>query len=177
MGTDDVTMTYLGNIYKTEKTPEGHLLVYGKAAGPELDLDEQRCDPTWLKAEMPDWFKWANVREQHTQLASGVGKEMEEDGLGGWNLKSLVVDRGTIEKVETGVLKGYSIGVKGGKVIKSPSAPKGLIVGGKIVEISLVDRPANPTATLSICKAAGGGTLLPVDGEGNELELEETLVK
>lgn len=175
MGTDDVTMTYFGNIVKTEKTPDGHLYVYGKAAGPELDLDEQRCDPTWLKTEMPDWMKWANVREQHTQLAAGVGKELEEDGQGGWFLKSLVVDRGTIEKVEKGVLKGYSIGVKGGRVVKSASAPKGMIVGGKIVEISLVDRPANPDATISICKAAGAGTLVPVDGDGEEVELVKWL--
>src|SRR6202000_1539746 len=36
---------------------------------------------------------------------------------------------------------------------KSADAPNGLISGGSITEISLVDRPALPTATMSICKA------------------------
>lgn len=167
--TDELVYGYC-EITKTEKTPDG-LMVWGKAAGSELDMDEQRCDPLWLKTAMPDWMRYGNVREQHLQIAAGVGKELTEQN-DGWYLKSLVVDPVTIKKVETGVLKGYSVGVKHGKVVKAANAPKGLINGGTIVEVSLVDRPANPTATMMICKSAGG-TFVPVDREGHMLKAAE----
>lgn len=174
----NVTYAYAADIVKTEKTPRG-LMVYGKAAGPELDLDGQRCDPKWLARELPEWMKSAgNIREQHLMIAAGVGKELEEKA-DGWYLKALIVDKGTIEKIEEGVLTGFSVGVKNGKVVKSATAPKGLIVGGKIIEVSTVDRSSNPTTKMAICKSAGGTTLHPVDAEGEiveELDLVEKVL-
>lgn len=159
-----ITHVYAGDIVKTTTTEDGDLLVYGKATGPDLDLDEQRCDPEWLKSAMPGWAQWANIREQHSAIAAGVGVETVQDG-DDWYVKSLVVDAGSRAKVEKGVLKGYSIGIKGARVVKDASAPGGRIVGGEIVEISLVDRPCNPTATMAIAKSADGA-LAPVDVAG-----------
>lgn len=161
---------YFGDIVKTEKTPEG-LIVTGKAAGPDLDLDGQRCDPKWLKTAMPEWFKWANIREQHSTIAAGVGREMIEDG-DDYHVKALIVDPGTIKKVENDVLKGFSVGIKNGRVVRDKSAPNGVINGGIIAEVSLVDRPCNPTATLSIAKSLDGATLVPVDEDGEAVEFE-----
>ena len=160
-----ITHVYAGDITKTETTADGDLLVYGKATGPDLDLDEQRCDPAWLKSAMPGWAQWGNIREQHSAIAAGVGVETAQDG-DDWYVKSLVVDAGSIQKVKKGVLKGYSIGIKGARIVKDATAPGGRIVGGDIVEISLVDRPCNPTATMSIAKSAGGGAFAPVDVAG-----------
>jgi hypothetical protein len=159
-----ITHVYAGNIVKTETTADGDLLVYGKATGPDLDLDEQRCDPDWLKSAMPGWAQWANIREQHSAIAAGVGIETVQDG-DDWYVKSLVVDAGSRAKVEKGVLKGYSIGIKNARVVKDAAAPGGRIVSGEIVEISLVDRPCNPTATMAIAKSADG-ELAPVDVAG-----------
>jgi hypothetical protein len=164
---DEVTTAYVGDIVKTEKTADG-LMVYGKVTGPDVDLDGQICDPDWLKTAMPDWMVWGNVREQHGHIAAGVGKELTETDGGDWMLKALIVDPGTIKKVETGVLKGYSIHVKGASVVRDRNAPGGRINGGVIVENSLVDRPCLPTATMSIAKAFGAG-LGPVDAAGAEL--------
>jgi hypothetical protein len=50
-------------------------MVYGKATGPDLDLDQQICDSEWLKTAMPRWAQWGNVREQHGPIAAGVGLE------------------------------------------------------------------------------------------------------
>ena len=173
---DDLTHAYCP-IVKMEKTTDG-LMVWGQAAGTGLDLDLQRFDKAYLKRAVPDWFKWANVREQHKNIAAGVGKELEVSADGeSYMLKALIIDPVTIKKVETGVLKGFSPGLKRGKVVKSAIAPNGLIVDGEMVEISLVDRPSDPVNKISICKAAGGGTLAPVDSDGNELELEGPLVK
>lgn len=147
---------YAADIVKADKQTDGTLMVYGKAAGPDLDLDEQRCNPDWLKGAMPEWFEWGNVREQHGNVVAGVGVEMEDKGNGNWFVKAHVVDPTTVKKVEAGALKGFSIGVKHGKLLKTAAMPKGWIVAGNIVELSLVDRPCNPTAKINIVKSAGG---------------------
>lgn len=150
----DITYVGLGD-FTYKSTEDGTLLVFGKATGPDLDLDSQICDADWLKGAMPLWFQTgANIREQHSSIAAGVGLELAADG-DDWFLKSEVVDPLTVKKVEKGVLKGYSIGIKNAKVIKDANAPGGRIVSGSIVEVSLVDRPANPTATVQIAKMVG----------------------
>jgi len=163
-------ITYVGFDGLTfKKADDGSLFVYGKATGPDLDLDQQICDESWLKTAMPQWMATgANVREQHSNIAAGVGIELSAEG-DDWMLKSEVVDPVTALKVEKGVLKGYSIGIKGARIVKDESAPNGRIVAGQIVEVSLVDRPANPTATVEIAKAVEGGELEFVS-KGIELE-------
>lgn len=163
----DLTYAYVGELVKTEKTADGDLLVYGKAAGPDLDLDGQICDPAWLRKAIPGWAEWGNVREQHTAIAAGVGVETVQDGED-WHVKTLVTDKGTAHKVETKTLKGYSVGIRNARVVKDAGAPGGRIVGGEIVEISLVDRPCNPTAKMAICKSVGG-SMRPVDEAGEML--------
>jgi hypothetical protein len=44
-----LTYAYAAEIVKSERDADGHLIVYGKATGPDLDLDGQICDPKWLK--------------------------------------------------------------------------------------------------------------------------------
>lgn len=158
MAQTEITYVGLGD-FIAKRNEEGDLIVVGKATGEDLDLDRQICDGEWLSKAMPEWFRTgANVREQHSSIAAGVGLEIEQDGSD-WYLKSEVVDPGTQRKVEKKVLRGYSIGIKNAQVIKDASAPGGRIVGGDIVEISLVDRPANPTAQIAIAKAVAGGAL------------------
>jgi cell division septum initiation protein DivIVA len=156
---------FAGEIVKFERTDEGDLVVFGKATGPDLDLDEQVCDPGWLKSAMPDWARWSNLRAMHGPVAAGVGIETSQSGED-WFVKSLITDRESAHKVETGTYKGYSIGIRNARVVKDADAPGGRIVGGTIVELSLVDRPCNPTATVAIAKAAKGSSeLAPVEAE------------
>ena len=151
----DITYVGIGDLTFKE-ADDGSMFVYGLATDPSLDLDQQICDPGWLKTAMPQWFKTgANVREQHSSIAAGVGIELNADG-DKWMLKSEVVDPVTQTKVRKGVLKGYSIGIKQAQVMKSDEAPNGVIVGGNIVEVSLVDRPANPSARIEIAKSVNG---------------------
>lgn len=164
-------LTYVyGEITKADTTADGDLMVIGKAAGPELDLDGQRMDPGWLSKAMPKWMELGNVRAQHSPVAAGIGMELTEGAGSSWTLKALVVDADSKNKVLKKVYKGFSMGIKGARVVKHASAPNGLIVGGEIVEVSLVDRPANPTAMMTVCKSAGGSILLPVDDRGNEMQ-------
>ena len=151
----DITYVGIGDLTFKE-AEDGSMFVYGLATDPTLDMDQQICDPGWLKSAMPQWFKTgANVREQHSSIAAGVGIELNADG-DKWMLKSEVVDPVTQTKVRKGVLKAYSIGIKQAKVMKSDEAPNGVIVGGNIVEVSLVDRPANPNARIEIAKSVNG---------------------
>jgi hypothetical protein len=171
-----ITHAFAADITKAERDENGDLIVYGKATGPDVDLDEQVCDPEWLKQAMPEWMTWGNLREMHQPIAAGVGLELAAEG-DDWMVKSKVVDEGTAKKIEAGALKGYSVGIKNAKVVKDAQAPGGRIVGGQIVEVSYVDRPCNPTATLAIAKAAGAdAALAPVEAEPSDRDKAVELV-
>lgn len=158
----DLAQSYAA-IVKSEKQSDGTLKVYGKATDDAIDIDQQICDADWLKRAMPDWFEsGGNIREQHSNIASGVATEYEEKADGHY-ITALVVDPVSVKKVETGVLKGFSIGIRGPRVVRDTKAAGGRIVDGQIVEVSLVDRPANPNAKMVIAKAADGGSLEAVD--------------
>jgi len=152
-------------IIKAEKQDDGSLMVYGKATDETLDLDNQICDAAWLSTAMPQWFKsGGNIREMHSSIAAGVAKEYEakEDGH---YIRAHVVDRDSVKKVEAGVLKGFSIGIKAPRVVRDQKAANGRIIDGQIIEVSLVDRPANPSAKLIMAKS--------VDGESTLVQVEE----
>ena len=152
-------------IVKQEKQEDGSLLVYGKATDDSLDIDQQICDDTWLSSAMPEWFKsGGNIREQHSSIAAGVAKEYEAKPDGHY-ITALIVDPVSVKKVESKVLKGFSIGIKSPRVVRDQKAANGRIIDGQIVEVSLVDRPANPNAKLMLAKS--------VDGEAGLVQVEE----
>ena len=159
-------------IIKQDKQPDGTLIVTGIATDNSLDSDDQICDPTWLKTAMPDWFRWGNIREQHSNIAAGVATEYETKGNEHW-ITAKVVDPASVKKVESGVLKGFSIGIRGPRVVKDNKAAGGRIVDGEIVEVSLVDRPANPICTLALAKSVDG--VVTAVEELNEKAMDEMI--
>jgi len=155
--TTDLAHSYAA-IIKQEKQDDGTLLVYGKATDDALDIDQQICDAAWLDKAMPDWFKTGgNIREQHSNIAAGVAKELDSKKDGHY-ISALIVDPVSVKKVETGVLKGFSIGIRAPRIVRDTKAANGRIIDGQIVEISLVDRPANPNAKLMLAKSIIGET-------------------
>lgn len=173
----DLTQAF-APIAKTVEQDDGSLLVYGKATDDSLDLDEQRCDAGWLKMAMPAWFGTGtgiggNIRAQH-RADSAVGKAIEHEAAAdGHYITAKIVDREAIAKTRAGVFTGFSIGIRRPKIVKSDLAPNGVINGGTITEISLVDRPANSNAVLTLCKAASDGW----EGAPADLDEERGLVK
>jgi len=158
-------------ITKRERDPKtGHLYVYGKMTGPDLDRDQQGMDSLWLKAAVPEWFQRGNIREQHDGKRA-IGKALQlEEKPDGWYIGAKIVDKAAIEKVEEDVLTGFSIGIKGPRLdMTKTDYPRGLVTGGRICETSLVDVPCLPTATISdhweipLAKADDAGELQPVD--------------
>jgi len=159
----DRTAHAYAEITKADRNADGTLTVYGKATDDSIDIDQQICDDTWLKRAMPDWMlSGGNVREQHSNIAAGVATdyELKDDGH---YITALVVDPVSVKKVETGVLKGFSIGIRSPRVIRDDKAAGGRIIDGQIVEVSLVDRPANPNAKLMLAKAIESGELMAVE--------------
>lgn len=169
----DLTSTF-APIAKYTDQDDGSLMVYGKATDGGLDLDDQRCDPTWLSTAMPEWFSTAgNIRAQHN-AHSAVGKATEHSfDADGHYITARIVDREAIAKTKAGVFTGFSIGIRRPKIVKSPTAPNGLINGGMITEVSLCDRPANPACTLMLCKAATNGW----EGRASDFDADRGLVK
>jgi hypothetical protein len=164
----DLTTAYF-EITKADKNADGTLMVYGKATDSSLDIDQQICDPVWLDGAMPEWFKTGgNIREQHSNIAAGVAKEYEKKADGHY-IHALVVDPISVRKVDTGVLKGFSIGIKAPRVVRDEKAANGRIIDGQIVEVSLVDRPANPNCQLVLAKS--------VNGESGVWKVEELIEK
>lgn len=153
-----------GDVIKTTvKTEDGierpARIVKGPMTDETLDLDKQIVDYDWAKKAGGEWFsKWANIREQHSSKAVGKGKELElDDKLRQAVLASKVVDGDAVVKIDEGILQGFSVGIKGARVVKDAGAPNGRIVGGQIVEVSIVDHPANESCKFVVAKAAKTG--------------------
>lgn len=143
---------------KSEEQEDGSLLVTGTVSDDSIDIDKQIADGDWLKGAVPNWFTTGgNVREMHQPIAAGIAEEYAEKA-GKHTIVARVVDENSIRKVKAGVLKGFSIGIRNPRVVVDKAATGGRIVGGSIIEVSLVDRPANPACTLTLAKAATPGT-------------------
>jgi len=160
----DFTTAY-ASILKFDENEDGTLMVYGNATDDSLDLDQQICDPAWLEKAMPDWFtSGGNIREMHGPNAAGVAKEYENKN-GKHIIGVHVVDPLAVKKVKAQVYRGFSVGIKAPRVVRDNKAANGRIIDGSIIEVSLVDRPANPNAKLILAKS--------VDGEPTLVQVEE----
>lgn len=153
-------------ITKTVKEDDGTLLVYGPAASSALDRDQQRLDGAWLDAAMPRWMaEGGGVREQHdSKRAVGVGVGLSKGDDGSHMLTARIVDPVAVKKIEHGVLRGFSVGIKNPRVqMGKADAPNGLVVAGDVIEVSVVDRPANPECRFDMAKADAAGDLQLVE--------------
>jgi phage head maturation protease len=133
------------------KIDEAQRMVFGYASTEALDSQGEIVKREALEAALPDYMRFANIREMHQPSAVGVATEAELDGRGLY-LGAKIVDPVAWEKVSSGVYKGFSIG---GTVVSRDHENKHVITGVKLSEISLVDRPANPEAVFTMYKAAG----------------------
>jgi hypothetical protein len=167
------------DILKYDDNGDGTLTVYGKATDDSVDIDQQICDEAWLAKAMPDWFETGgNIREQHSNIAAGVAQEYELKADGHY-ISALVVDPVSVKKVQNRVLRGFSIGIKSPRVVRDTKAVNGRIIDGQIVEISLVDRPANPNCQLILAKSINGEKSLTKVEElvetTNEIKKEDSI--
>lgn len=147
-------MSALKKIYteiaKTEELDDGTLKVYGYASTGSEDSDGETVTPDAMKAAIPSYMKWGAVREMHQAKAAGTAIHAEVQDDGKTFFGAHVVDSEAVKKVKTGVYKGFSIG---GKVKNRDEVNKTIITELNLIEVSLVDRPANPEAVITMYKA------------------------
>lgn len=138
-----------GEFTKFEEQEDGTLKVSGIASSEAKDSDGEIITGEAMKAALPDYMKFGAVREMHTSWAAGTALNASVNGENQTEFEALVVDAEAVKKVQTGVYKGFSIG---GKVTQRDG---NVIKGIRLVEVSLVDRPANPEALFSFGKVEG----------------------
>jgi phage head maturation protease len=140
------------NIYiPLTKKDEDKRIVEGFASTEQMDTQGEIIELSAIEQALPDYMKFANIREMHQY--SAVGKTIEariDTKKKGLYIVVKVVDDIAWKKVKEGVYNGFSIG---GRILKKIGDT---IKELSLSEISLVDRPANPGAVFSLYKAEGG---------------------
>jgi phage head maturation protease len=136
-------------ISKVEESDDGTLKVWGYASTGAEDEDGETILPEAIKAALPDYLKWGAVREMHQPKAVGTAIEADVQADGRTWFGAHVVDPTAVKKVQNKVLKGFSVG---GRVTERDEVEKTTITGIKLIEVSLVDRPANPECEILIAK-------------------------
>ncbi len=102
-------------IAKTARTKNG-LMVYGWASAADyLDDQNEIVDPAALRDAVEEWKAWRNIRLMHQPDPVGVAPLVEirthpETGREALYLGAHIVDDRAIRLIETGVLKGFSLG-------------------------------------------------------------------
>lgn len=135
------------DLNKTEELDDGTIKVWGIASAESLDSDGEIITAEAMKNAIDGYMKFGAIREMHGSNAAGTALEIYVDLVTGFtHICALIVDPIAILKIKTGVYKAWSIG---GKALKR--------IGNKItelilVEISLVDRPANSDAIFTMYK-------------------------
>lgn len=161
--TDSGELTYVSfGIEKVESTPDGDLMVYGRATDGSVDHDQQIVHPDFSSKAIADWLATGgNVRVQHNAQRdpAGIGVEAHTDADGATWVKSLIVEPIAKTLVSKGALRAYSVGIANPSIERdiTGKARGGIIKAGKIVEISLVDRPANAQCGFQLVKSASDG--------------------
>lgn len=166
------TIQFYGQIQKFESADDGSLMVSGIASTEAVDADGEVVTAEAMRKAIPSYLQSGTVREMHQPIAAGCPISAFVDDDGKTHFTAKIVDKGTIDKIKSGVLKGFSIG---GKTLKK--------VGNKIVEIllrdiSVVDLPNNPESFFTLikfeksekpmkkCKHCGDEIKKNADGDG-----------
>lgn len=125
-------------------------MVYGVAATEQEASDGLIVTMDALRDAWDDYMRFANVREMHQEIAAGTVQEYRfDEDLRQVEIGVKVSDPTTWQKIKEGALKGFSIM---GEII----AQVGNVVSKlRLIEISLVDRPADEGALITLFRAAG----------------------
>jgi HK97 family phage prohead protease len=130
------------------KVDEDERMVYGYASTPDLDSDGEVIKVEAMEKALPNYLKFPTIREMHQPKAIGTTKNAEIDKNGMYIGAKIVADDAW-KLVKEGVYKAFSIG---GNVVKRVG---NVIQELDLVEISLVDVPANKSAVIEVWKSEG----------------------
>jgi HK97 family phage prohead protease len=129
-----------------EKIDNEERMVYGYASTPDLDSQGEIVELVAIERALPSYMKFPTIREMHTANPVGRTKTAIVDKKGLF-IGAKIVDDNSWKKIKEGVFNGFSIG---GRI---KSAVNNIIKELDLVEISLVDVPANKNAVITLYKA------------------------
>ena len=131
-----------------EKRNDEERMVYGYASTESVDSQGEIVEKEAILRALPDYMKFANIREMHQPSAVGKTQtaDMDDNGL---FISVKVVDDNAWAKVKEGVYNGFSIGGRANTRVGNR------IKDLTLSEISLVDRPANQQSVFTMVKFDG----------------------
>jgi phage head maturation protease len=141
--------------------------VYGYASTEVLDSQGEIVTRDALLKALPDFMRFANIREMHQPSAVGTAEDAQVDGRGLY-VTAKIEDPAAWAKVKTQIYKGFSIA---GQVTARDPANPHVITGCTLSEISLVDRPANPEAVFDLYKANTAAGLAKAGARNSKADL------
>ena len=121
------------------------LKIAGWASKDNLDSVGDIVPATTIDDAIQDYAEWGNIREMHNPSlgAKGVADILIIENQGLW-IEATIVDEDCVEKILVGIYKGFSIGYI---TLEEHITVMGNILDKiLLVEISVVDRPANKEA-------------------------------
>jgi hypothetical protein len=146
----------------TKSADGDDLVIVGKATDGTLDHDLQVVDPAFSGPALKTWLATGgNVRMSHDpRRPIGRGVSAETDGSGATWVTSRIVDPLAQKFIRKGVLQAYSVGIADARIRPDPAgrATGGIICGGTIAELTVCDRPSNPSCGVTIAKARSDGS-------------------
>lgn len=128
------------------KVDDEERMVYGWASTPDMDSDGEIIKSEALEKALPAYLKFPTLREMHQPKAVGTTKQAEVSKKGMYIGAKVVADD-TWKLVKENVLRAFSVG---GNVLKRVG---NVIQELELVEISLVDVPANKSAVVELWKS------------------------
>lgn len=127
------------------KVDDEQRIVGGYASTPDLDSQGDVVSIEAIKKALPEYLEFPTIRRMHNNDAIGTTLTTKIDDKGLY-IEAKIVDEDAWKKVKEGVYRGFSIG---GKVINKI---REVITDLRLVEISLVDVPANKQAKVLLFK-------------------------
>lgn len=150
---------------KVAQQDDGTLLVHSLVNDETLDDQGEIVTYDAVEKASGAFMEWGNVREMHDDhTAAGTVLSLARDVAAGTHEAIVhVVDPGAVKKVLSKVYKGTSLGGFKTQVqlSKVDGKPVRKVTGIDWRELSLVDRPSRPTATLTLLKRSDGDAPAP----------------
>jgi HK97 family phage prohead protease len=134
---------------KITKIDEEEHMIFGWASTEDIDSDGEIIKASALEKALPEYLKFPTIREMHQPIAVGkttAADVKKKDGKKGLYIGAKIVAADAWQKVKEGVYPAFSIG---GNVLKRIG---NVIHELELVEISLVDVPANKAAVVEVWK-------------------------
>lgn len=157
-------MQIFSEIRKIEPLEDGSVRAYGYASAPVRDSHGEIVTSQAMAKAIEEYMRFPAVRAMHrSDNAAGRCLEINIDDDERTAFVAHIVDDDAVKKVKAGVYRGFSIG---GRIKKRNPQDPSIIQEIDLREVSLVDRPSCPEATLDLWKR---DDMDPLDGAHREL--------